>query len=164
MNITLYKNISSSNTIRPTLRDKTVVSGVFNETVDIRSPTIKIGASGLGLEGFRKFNYCEFNGLKYFIEDISIDQSSMCVMNLKCDVLNSFSELNDVEILAERDYGDTVDYKLPNTTHAASRFNEVNTYPIYEINTDELNGRYVVIVSNDGVKSSNPSGGGGHRF
>lgn len=151
MNITLYKNISSSNTIRPTLRDKTVVSGVFNETVDIRSPTIKIGKPGLSLEGFRKFNYCEFNGFKYFIENISIDQSSMCVLELKCDVLNSFSELNKVEILAIRGYKDELDYKLPNTTKIASPYNEVVRYPIYTIPIEEGNGKYAVVLSTDGT-------------
>lgn len=150
MNITLYKNISSSNTIRPTLRDKTVVSGVFNETVDLRAPTIKIGKAGLSLEGFRKFNYCEFNGFKYFIEDISIDQSSMCIMKLKCDVLNSFAELNDVEILAEKGYKDELDYKVPNTTRIVSAYNKVISYPIFTIDVEETNGSYAVIASNDG--------------
>lgn len=151
MNITLYKNISSSNTIRPTLRDKTIVSGVFNETVDVRSPTIKIGKPGLGLEGFRKFNYCEFNGFKYFIENVSIDQSGMCVLELKCDVLNSFSELNKVEILAVRGYKDELDYELPNTTKIASPYNEVVSYPIHTIPIEENDGMYAVVLSTDGT-------------
>lgn len=150
MNITLYKNVSSSNTIRPTLRDKTVISGVFNEVVDLRSPTIKIGRGGLGLDGFRKFNYCEFNGFKYFIEKVSVDSAGMCVMELKCDVLNSFSELNDVEILAVRGYKDKLDYKLPNTTKIASPYNVVTKYPIYDIPTDEKDGMYAIVLSTDG--------------
>lgn len=150
MDIILYKNISSSNTIRPTLRDKTVIRGVFNEVVDLRAPTIKIGRGGLGLEGFRKFNYCEFNGFKYFIEKVSVDTAGMCVMELKCDVLNSFSELNDVELLAEKGYKDELDYKVPNTTKIVSPYNKVINYPIYTIPVEEGDGHYAVIVSNDG--------------
>lgn len=153
MDIKLYKNISSSNTIQPTLQHETVISGVFNEEVNLRNPTIKIGKPGLTLEGFRKFNYCEFNGFKYFIENITINSAGMCIMDLKCDVLNSFSELNSVEILAEKGYKDELDYKLPNTTKIASPYNKVRSYIIHTISTEEKDGMYAIVVSTDGNKT-----------
>lgn len=153
MEIKLYKNVSSNNTINPTLQFETPVSGVFNETVDLRNPTIKIGKAGLSLEGFRKFNYCEFNGFKYFIENVTIDTSGMCIMELKCDVLNSFSELNSVEILAERGYKDELDYKLPNTTKMASPYNKVVTHSVLKLGNEEKDGMYAIVVSTDGNKT-----------
>lgn len=93
MEITLYNNKSPSNSINKNLYNATVFDMVyFKDVANIQNPIIKLNS----VINVKSFNYCYiplFNRY-YFINEINIKPNDFYIVNLTCDVLESFK--NDI--------------------------------------------------------------------
>lgn len=89
MNITLYKNLSSVNTINKKLADTSKEYAIsLKDTTNIKTPVIKIYTK----ENIFNFNYCYipmFNRY-YFIQNIEITPTNIYRLYLKEDVLETY--------------------------------------------------------------------------
>lgn len=87
MIINLYNTNSSNNTINKVLQDEREFNITFKDTADINNPTIKLYSKSLLLYNYA---YIPDFGRYYFINNISTVPKDLYILNLKCDVLESF--------------------------------------------------------------------------
>lgn len=94
MNLTLYKNLSSDNTINKTLADALVISINLKSDTNIVSPVLVLSV----IEGvdFTDFNYCYIDVLNrfYFIQSIDSVNNKIVRLVCECDYIETYK--NDI--------------------------------------------------------------------
>lgn len=88
MNITLYKTKSPNNKVDKVLTDSTSMSGNLRDESNVMTPSIIIQSGNISQYNYAKIQ--EF-GRYYFITSIDSVRNGLWRINLKCDVLMTYS-------------------------------------------------------------------------
>lgn len=89
MIIKLYNTSSPNNTINKVLQDEREFNITFKDTADIINPTVKLYSKSLLLYNYA---YIPDFGRYYFINNITTVPKDIYILDLKCDVLESFKD------------------------------------------------------------------------
>ena len=87
--ITLYKTSSENNRVTKSLANAKAMTGELRNQTSVLTPSIRIESA----DNISGYNYCyipEF-GRYYYIADITSIRTNFWVINLRCDVLMSYS-------------------------------------------------------------------------
>lgn len=124
MILELYKTKDSNNVINKVLTNKKDYDIKLKDKTNIINPTILLSSENLLVD----YNYAYIPDFKryYFIKDISINSKNLYVINMECDVLESFKEdiLNSYAYIINSDNGN--DYY--NSNYESEVRKEVNLY------------------------------------
>lgn len=151
MQLKLYKTTGTYNTINIDLTDELTISVVqLNHEFNEESPFFLVRGRG---EDYKDYNYCIFNGYRYFITD-RIDTSSGLV-NLVCimDYLNQFKDnILNFECYVTR--SNFIEQYVPDEVDVISSEDDIEFVTSNDKFDDtEEGGIYILVTSQKGYKS-----------
>ena len=150
MEIKLYKTKGTYNTINIELSDELVLDvPQLNHSFNEESPSFLIRGRG---DDFKDYNYCIFNGFRYFIIDRIDNNSGLVTLVCIMDYLNQYKDnILNFECYVTR--SNFVENYVPNEVDVLSSEDDIEFITSNDKFDDtEKGGIYVLVTSQNGYK------------
>lgn len=101
MVIKLYKNLSDNRTLNKKLSDMIEIEGTLKNPLNLMDIIFTLNYEAIN--NYDEYNYCEINGIYYFITNKALINNSLITFNLHIDVLMTYKDLiKDIPCIVAR--------------------------------------------------------------